>query len=580
MSSDNARALEPKSATHSQGSVRTLSLFSPRLRGLICDIIRAVGFGGREPEEPGQRCLIQQDSPSNSSGTFTRAAQYVRMSTDHQQYSTENQSAVIAQYAQKHGMEIVRDYADLGKSGLTFDRRVGLRQLVHDVESGAADFSVVLVYDVSRWGRFLDADESAFYEYRCKRARIDVHYCAELFANDGSLSSTLLKAIKRAMAGEYSRELSAKVFAGKSRLIELGFRQGGTAGLGLRRLLLDQHGNPRGLLRHGDRKSLFTDRVILVPGPEEELRAVREVYDGFLVKDETLRTIMRGLNERGIANEFGRPWSWSMVKDILTNPKYTGANVFNRSSCKLRTRQVKNPAEMWVRREGAFGAIVDAETFRKAQEKMIARRRRSTDDELLGRLKGLLERTGGLTGPLIDKSADLPSHATFTERFGGLLRTYQRIGYQPPDNYDYIAVNKEVCVLQAASVATLVADLTRIGATVSREPHTDVLTVNEEFTIGFVLVRCRHTKHRGERWFFEFAAQEPPDITIAARMSPDNTSILDYYIFPRGPTFAAQLDVGAANGLAIDVHRFDDLSFVMNLARRVNVKEEHETAAH
>jgi hypothetical protein len=235
---------------------------------------------------------------------------------------------------------------------------------------------------------------------------------------------------------------------------------------------------------------------------------------------------------------------------------------------------------MWVRRDGAFGAIVDAETFRKAQEKMIARRRRSSDGELLDRLRALLERTGGLTGPLIDRSPDVPSRATFTERFGGLLETYQRIGYQPPDNYDFIAVNKELIVVQAAAITRLAADLTRIGATVSREPHTDVLTVNEEFTIGFVLVRCRHTKHRGERWFFQFAGREPPDITIAARMTPDNASILDYYVFPRGPTFAVQLDVGAANGLAVDVHRFDNLSFVMNLARRVNLKQEHETAAH
>jgi hypothetical protein len=37
------------------------------------------------------------------------------------------------------------------------------------VESGAASFDVILVYDVSRWGRFQDADESAYYEYLCKR---------------------------------------------------------------------------------------------------------------------------------------------------------------------------------------------------------------------------------------------------------------------------------------------------------------------------------------------------------------------------------------------------------------------------
>jgi DNA invertase Pin-like site-specific DNA recombinase len=501
------------------------------------------------------------------------------MSTDHQQYSTENQAEIINQYAHRHGMQVVREYADLGKSGLTLQHRDGLRQLLQDVESGAADFSTVLVYDVSRWGRFQDADESAFYEYRCKRARIDVHYCAELFANDGSIPSTLLKAIKRAMAGEYSRELSAKVFAGKSRLIELGFRQGGTAGLGLRRLLLDQHGTPKGLLGLGDRKNLFTDRVILVPGPEEEIRVVNEIYQGFLTRGESFQAIARGLNEQSVPNEFGRPWSRSMVKDILSNPKYIGTNVSNRNSCKLGKKQIRNPSEMWVRREGAFQAIVDAETFRKAQETIVARRQRSTDGEILERLKGLLERAGTLSGDLIDESTEMPSRGMYIGRFGSLFGAYRRIGYVPPDNFDYLGINKELFILQAASMDALVADLNSAGATVSRQPSTDVLTVNDEFTVGFVLVRCRHTKHRGQRWFFRFTG-DPPDITIAARMAPDNKSILDYYIFPRGLGFAGQLDVGASNSIVVDVHRFDDISFVMNLARRVKVKEKHETAAN
>ena len=47
-----------------------------------------------------------------------RAAQYVRMSTEHQQYSTANQADKILDYAAHHGFEIVRTYADEGKSGL------------------------------------------------------------------------------------------------------------------------------------------------------------------------------------------------------------------------------------------------------------------------------------------------------------------------------------------------------------------------------------------------------------------------------------------------------------------------------
>ena len=94
-----------------------------------------------------------------------RAAQYVRMSTIHQRYSIENQAAAIAAYAARYNLNIVRTYRDEGLSGLKIDKREGLKQLITDVCSGRADFSRVLVYDVSRWGRFQDVDESAHYEF-------------------------------------------------------------------------------------------------------------------------------------------------------------------------------------------------------------------------------------------------------------------------------------------------------------------------------------------------------------------------------------------------------------------------------
>jgi DNA invertase Pin-like site-specific DNA recombinase len=105
-----------------------------------------------------------------------RAAEYVRSSSEHQKYSTENQSEAISTYAATHGMKIVRTYADDGKSGLSIGGRAALQNLIRDAEAGGADFTVILVYDVSRWGRFQDADESAYYEYICRRAGFQVAY--------------------------------------------------------------------------------------------------------------------------------------------------------------------------------------------------------------------------------------------------------------------------------------------------------------------------------------------------------------------------------------------------------------------
>lgn len=124
-----------------------------------------------------------------------QAAMYVRMSTDHQKYSTENQAEAITEYAIRHKIDIIRTYTDAGKSGLKIEGRDALKQLINDVQSGNAPFSMILVLDVTRWGRFQDADESAYYEYICRRSGIDVQYVAEQFENDGSPVSTIVKGV-------------------------------------------------------------------------------------------------------------------------------------------------------------------------------------------------------------------------------------------------------------------------------------------------------------------------------------------------------------------------------------------------
>ena len=278
------------------------------------------------------------------------AAQYIRMSTEHQQYSTENQADIIAEFAQKRGYEITETFADEGKSGLRIEGRKELKRLIRTVEEGKAAFKAILAYDVSRWGRFQDADESAYYEYICRRAGINVEYCAEQFENDGSPTSNIIKTVKRAMAGEYSRELSAKVFKGQCKLIELGYRQGGPPGFGLRRLLVDQSGVPKGVLARGEQKSLQTDRVVLAPGPEDEIGIVREIYERFATGGQSERQIAQWLNAEKIKSEYERPWTRGMVFQVLTNEKYIGNNIYNRMSFKLKKKRVRNPPEMW----GAF----------------------------------------------------------------------------------------------------------------------------------------------------------------------------------------------------------------------------------
>lgn len=519
---------------------------------------------------------LKASAVTNSSGNsddkperLIRAAQYVRMSTEHQKYSTENQAEIIAEYAARRGFEIVRTYEDSGKSGLKLDGRISLQNLIADVRSGNTDFEAVLVYDVSRWGRFQDADESAYYEFICREGGIKVHYCAEQFENDGSLSATIIKSMKRAMAGEYSRELSAKVFTGQCRLIRLGFRQGGPAGFGLRRVLVDEHCNPKATLERGEQKSLQTDRVVLQPGPPEEIEIVRRLYRMFVVQQRTESEIASILNAEGLVTDLDRPWTRGTVHQILTNEKYIGNNVYNRVSFKLKAKRVLNPPDMWVRHDGAFEPIVERDFFEAAQRIIDARSKRYTDQELLDRLAALLAEKGWLSGLVIDEVEDMPSSMTFRHRFGSLVRAYELVGYSPARDYRYIETNRALRALHPDVVQEVIAGIENAGGSVRRDPVSDLLHINEEFTAALVIARCQVSQSGSLRWKIRFDQGLRPGITIAVRMEDDNRTIRDYYLLPwldLGKT--PDLRLAPENGILLDAYRYETLDAFMDLTRR------------
>ena len=501
-----------------------------------------------------------------------RAAQYVRMSTEHQQYSTENQSDVIRDYAAKRGYEIACTYADDGKSGLKMEGRDSLRAMIDDVQDGRANFEAILVYDVSRWGRFQDTDESAYYEYLCKKAGIAVHYCAEQFENDGGPAATIIKSVKRVMAAEYSRELSTKVFQGQCKLIELGYRQGGPAGFGLRRMLIDHTHQQKGILARGEQKSLQTDRVILVRGPEEEVRIVQEIYRMFIEDGRCERQIAEILNTRGILTDLGRPWTRGTVREVLTNEKYIGNNVFNRRSFKLKKKRVVNAPDMWVRRDGIFDPIVSPESFYVARGIFLARNRRFTDEEMLGLLRALLAKHDMLSSFLIDSADDMPASSAYRTRFGSLLRAYQLAGYRPDRDYRYLEINRALGQLHPQLIDNMLRELNAAGAHVTRDLSTDLLLINGEYTASMALSRCRQTATGLLRWLVRIDQTLVPDITILARMDPANQRPADYYLLPIMDIAVPKLILCETNGAYLDTYQFDTLDYFATMAKREKIE--------
>jgi DNA invertase Pin-like site-specific DNA recombinase len=369
---------------------------------------------------------------SHTAYSLAPAAQYVRMSTDHQRYSPANQNDANEAYARARGMEIVRTYYDPGISGLHIDGRDALKQLIEDVQSKNRCFDAILVYDISRWGRFQDIDESAYYEYICRRSGVAFCYCAEPFENDGSPLSATAKGIKRLSAAEYSRDLSVKVFAAQRRLVELGFRQGGRAGFGLQRLLISADGVPKCKLKYGETKNIFTDRVVLIPGPPKEVAVVRWIFDSFVRKRKSESEIARILNQRKIKTATDRIWTGQCVRRILICEKYLGNNIWNRHSLKLKSKMVRNAPEKWVRAEGVFQAIVTRTQFDAAQVIMKERLytlRNPSQEARLAPLRRLFKKHGYLSVALIERSRGVAAVCSYARWFGSLPEAYKLVGF-------------------------------------------------------------------------------------------------------------------------------------------------------
>ena len=461
-----------------------------------------------------------------------RVAQYVRMSTDHQRYSIESQIKAIAEYAFCNEMIVVRTYADKGRSGVTMKGREALKSLIADVQNGRANFDSVLVYDVSRWGRFQDAAESAYYEFICKSAGIAVIYCAELFENDGSVLATLMKVMKRAMAGEYSRELSVKVARAHRHHAELGFHQGGPANFGLRRLLVDSSNKPKMALDNGEAKSLQGDRVILIKGPDEETRVVQEIFRLFVKERMPHQTIARHLNAKGLKNRRGNPWSNTNIHNTLLNEKYAGTFVYCKTSWHLAGGPIANSVDKWVRVENAIAPIIDQMTF-KAARLILTDGWTYTDNEMLDYLTASWCTNGYLSAPLMYKSKSTPTPVTFRARFGSLNNAYRRIGYRAVHVYRYSKSSGLVRTLHR----NLICDLTSPVSSeckIAFDSEKQVVTVAGLLAVAVVILPFlprSNTVVPG--WKIHFDRLEECDAVCVGRMNKSNSAILDYYLFPR-----------------------------------------------
>ena len=505
--------------------------------------------------------------------SLATAAQHLRMSTDHQQYSLDNQADAISRYAAVHGFVIVKTYSDAARSGVRLKNRIGLKQLLKDVVDGQSEYRAVLVYDVSRWGRFQDADEAAHYEYLCKSSGVPVHYCAEMFPNDNSMSGLIMKAAKRAMAGEYSRELSVKVRAGLFRLATLGYKVGGSAVYGLRRQLLDVQGMPKHLLAYGERKSIVNERVILVPGPPNEIATVRRIFHEFTYENRNPNTITARLNREGIPFLRGETWKPNTVRNILHDTHYVGMQVWGRTTEYLSSPKKRLPSQHWAVCPKAFEPIIPQELFVRAQQKAANYTCRLSDDQVLERLKQVLKVHGRLTTKLIGQSGLCPSATTFHLRFGGLLNVYEQLGYNSPEQPN-IASRTRMAMIRRELVKSLLAllpgELEELR--VSRRFRSRLREVKSGLLISIMIARCCPTVTGELRWLLDYGGiyeQERNRVTILALLDEKNVAVRELRVFPKVDFSGRRIYLRQHNKLLQSGMRLEQIADFCEVVRRI-----------
>jgi DNA invertase Pin-like site-specific DNA recombinase len=305
-----------------------------------------------------------QSMTSKTTDSATRAVAYYRSSLTEFEGAIESQRQQVREWAEKHGLEIIREFVDAGVPGA--EERPGFAELLECVKTDYS-FQYVVCLDASRWAR-LNYDEVIA---ECRNREKDVVHVAIAQPEKHDPVFLLYERFRDRQRGF---ELGARVRRGRMFAAQKGYWTGGTPPYGLRRLLLDEKGNPLHLLEPGQRKLIQKQHVALVAGEASEVAAIRRIFHEFVDLGRSPARIASGLNGKRIPSPGGGRWTARHVLGCLRNKVYANPIVYRRKA----TGRGPTP-DRWVRTPKARPGIVSPEQFQRAQE-MLAE---ATTDRLL-----------------------------------------------------------------------------------------------------------------------------------------------------------------------------------------------------
>lgn len=322
--------------------------------------------------------------------------------------------------------------------------------------------------------------------------------------------------------------------------------------------MLAANGKPKQIMKSGEYKSLTTDRVILVHGPSREVKLVRLMFS-MAIEGKGSTAIASELNRRGVTRN-GKPWDARDVLIILTNPKYAGWNVWNRSSEYLQQRRIRNAPQLWIMTPKAFKPIVDQDTFDRAE---ACRPKKAdfwwSDDEMLKRVRRLLKAKGRLSETLLMKARGMPSTTTLHKHFGTYRQLYEKVGYHLGAEDISRGEQCERSITLRRKVVSAIQDLFPERLTAIHLPGKtrSVLLVDGSFMVSILL--CRSKLKRGTPyWVLEPNPAERSYITLVCTMNERHDGVLDYFLLLRMDQFRSACFHDSFLRTAVRLHKLAD----------------------
>ncbi len=480
---------------------------------------------------------------------FRGVAYYRHSAHDRQENSVSIQQELVQKWANENGVDIIQEFADRGKSGLTAEGRDGFNEMMDGWVKQRKDFDFVLCLDVSRWGRFQDIDLSATYSAECKKHGKQVIYTTLGMPRPDDPLYPVYVQFERFRAAQYSKELSTKVFHGCVRIAQQGYWAGGKAPYGFDRMLLDESRHRLHVLTHGQKKSIQNQRVTLSLGPTEQVATVRRIFDEFIVRRSHHAGDFGPAERRWLTIGDGRPLERrenSANSHEYHVRRYAGLQQNNQQAQNANPAKPYRPMGEDCRgdrshcrsghlrpRPGCFGPGGCA----------------FAPETMLQHLERLHREHGFLHPTLLSADELAPSASTYATHFRSLDAAYQQL---------FRAAAGDI----RAQVETLLRN-----AVEQVDSYDDFLVVNGKFT---VLIQPSVPVPYGysQYWYFRPDFRGVVDITLGVPVSSsEGPQILGYVALPRLLVRDHGIRVFGSSETRLDMYGHTGLEFISKLAR-------------